>query len=74
MRRHGWLRRGEHPSGARRSRCVGWHSCVARFAVDLSSPRWAPPYSSRQRHLSQRGRTSASCRGENSFGFFYMYL
>ena len=41
-------------------------------SVDLSSPRWAPPYSSRPRLLSQRGRTCASCR-ELSW-FFYMVL
>ena len=38
--------------------------------VDLSPPQWAPPYSSRQRQLSEKGRTVPRAE-ENSFRDFY---
>ena len=47
------LRRGGHP--AERAGSGAWVGTPG--PVDLSSPRWAPPYSSRPRQLSQRGRT-----------------
>ena len=47
------LRRGGHP--AERAGSGLWVGTPDQ--VDLSSPRWAPPYSSRPRQLSQRGLT-----------------
>ena len=47
------LRRGGHP--AERAGSGLWVGTPD--LVDLSSPRWAPPYSSRPRQLSQRGLT-----------------
>ena len=38
--------------------------------VDLSSPRWAPPYISRPRQLSQRGRTVPRAKEKSHIGFF----
>ena len=43
------------PHPAERARSGVWVGTSG--PVDLSSPRWAPPYSSRPRQLSQRGRT-----------------
>ena len=50
------LRRGGHP--AERAGSGLWVGTPDQ--VDLSSPRWAPPYSSRPRQLSQRGLTASS--------------
>ena len=62
------LRRGGHP--AERAESGVWVGTPG--PVDLSSPRWAPPYISRPRQLSQRGRTVPRAEEISHIGFFLL--
>ena len=64
------LRRGGHPSEARRFKSVGWHSCPGR----LSLPRWSFPLSAVAASALPEESTSASCEGKILFRFFIMVL